>query len=137
MKFKQLNEGVKYNELKSLVKSTISVADFEPKVASVNEVTVVSFYTKDERPADDLARFLERSIVDILDTEVSPVADDNGYYLVFVEIKNENLMHKVFAMLEDVSRLIDINDWTIDFFNGKSITVSNDDINNWLKNNKE
>jgi hypothetical protein len=48
MKFKQLNEGVKYNELKSLVKSTISVADFEPKVASVNEVTVVSFYTKDE-----------------------------------------------------------------------------------------
>jgi hypothetical protein len=137
MKFKQLNEGVKYNELQSLVLSKVSIADFEPKVASVNEVTVISFYAKDERPAEDLARFLEKSAVDILDTEVSPVADEDNYYLVFVEVMNENLMYKVFAMLEDVSRLVAIDDWKIDFHNGKSLNISSDDINNWLKNNKE
>jgi hypothetical protein len=137
MKFKQLNEGVKYNELQSLVLSKVSIADFEPKVSSVNEVTVISFYAKDERPAEDLARFLEKSAVDILDTEVSPVADEDNYYLVFVEVMNENLMYKVFAMLEDVSRLVAIDDWKIDFHNGKSLNISSDDINNWLKNNKE
>lgn len=50
MKFTQINEGVKYNELKSLVSSKITVADFEPKIGNVNDVTVVAFYVKDESP---------------------------------------------------------------------------------------
>ncbi len=137
MNFNQLNEGVKYNELKSLVLSKITIADFEPKVGNINDVTVVAFYVKDERPADDLASFLERSVVDILDTEVSPIADEDGFYLVFVEIKNENLMRKVFEMLADIHGLVDIEEWTISFYNGQSIDISVDNIKEWIKTNKE
>ena len=137
MKFKQINEGVKYNELKSLVSSKVTIADFEPKVGTTDDVTVVTFYTTDEKPADDLARFIERGANEILDTEVSPTADESGFYLVFVEIKNENLMQKVFEILEDVTRLVDIDGWKLDFYNGPTIDISSSDIKKWIKNNKE
>ena len=137
MKFKQINEGVKYNELKSLVSSKVTIADFEPKVGTTDDVTVVAFYTTDEKPADDLARFIERGANEILDTEVSPTADESGFYLVFVEIKNENLMQKVFEILEDVTRLVDIDGWKLDFYNGPTIDISSSDIKKWIKNNKE
>jgi hypothetical protein len=136
MKFTQINEGVKYNELKSLVSSKITVADFEPKIGNVNDVTVVAFYVKDESPADDLARFIERGVIEILDTEVSPTADENGMYLVFVEIKNEDLMRKVFEILEDITGLVDIEEWTIDFYNGPSLRIKIDKVKTWLKDTK-
>lgn len=136
MKFTQINEGVKYNELKSLVSSKITVADFEPKIGNVNDVTVVAFYVKDESPANDLARFIERGVIEILDTEVSPTADENGMYLVFVEIKNEDLMRKVFEILEDINGLVDIEEWIIDFYNGPSLSIESDKVKTWLKDTK-
>lgn len=136
MKFTQINEGVKYNELKSLVSSKITVADFEPKIGNVNDVTVVAFYVKDESPANDLARFIERGVIEILDTEVSPTADENGMYLVFVEIKNEDLMRKVFEILEDINGLVDIEEWIIDFYNGPSLNIEADKVKTWLKDTK-
>ncbi len=136
MKFTQINEGVKYNELKSLVSSKITVADFEPKIGNVNDVTVVAFYVKDESPANDLARFIERGVIEILDTEVSPTADENGMYLVFVEIKNEDLMRKVFEILEDINGLVDIEEWIIDFYNGPSLSIEADKVKTWLKDTK-
>jgi len=137
MKFTQINEGVKHNDLKSLVTKKVTVADFEPKVGTVDDVTVLAFYVTDERPADDLARFIERGIIEILDTEVSPTADEDGMYLVFVEIKNEDLMRNVFLILDDVTRLVDISEWTIEFYNGPSIVISSDDIDKWLKKTKK
>ena len=137
MKFTQINEGVKYNELKSLVSSKITVADFEPKIGNVNDVTVVAFYVKDESPANDLARFIERGVIEILDTEVSPTADENGMYLVFVEIKNEDLMRKVFEILEDINGLVDIEEWIIDFYNGPSLSIEADKVKTWLKDTKK
>lgn len=136
MKYKQINEGVKYNELKSLVKSQVTIADFEPKVGTTDDVTVVTFYVNDEKPADDLARFIERGVNEILDTEVSPTADENGMYLVFVEIKNEDLMRKVFEILEDITGLVDIKEWTIDFYNGPSLSIEADKVKTWLKDTK-
>lgn len=136
MKYKQINEGVKYNELKSLVKSQVTIADFEPKVGTTDDVTVITFYVNDEKPADDLARFIERGVNEILDTEVSPTADENGMYLVFVEIKNEDLMRKVFEILEDITGLVDIEEWTIDFYNGPSLSIEADKVKTWLKDTK-
>ena len=41
----------------------------------------------------DLSRFIERGYIDVIDTEVSPGPDEDGNYMVFVEIdKNKNTM---------------------------------------------
>ena len=135
MRFKQINEVVQHGELKSLIRPRLSVAEFEPKTGNESDVVVLGFYSKDEFPAKDLATFIERGVTDILDTEVSPAADEDGFYMVFVEVENEELMDKVMSLLDDVNRLAEIEEWTIKFFEGREISVNADEINKWLKKN--
>jgi hypothetical protein len=133
MKYSQINEGVEFGDLQSLVSSDVSVAEFEPKTGTENDVVVIGFFCKDEAPANDIATFIEKSTVDILDTEVSPNPDENGFYLVFVEVENENLMKKVFELLDDVSRLTEIDEWSVDFYEGSTIQIGTKQITQWLK----
>jgi len=133
MKYAQILEGVEYGDLQSLISNTVSVAEFEPKTGTEEDVVVVGFYCKDEAPAQDLASFIEKSVVDILDTEVSPNPDEEGYYMVFVEVENEEIMTKALALLDDVSRLTDIETWELDFYEGASIKVETKQIKEWLK----
>ena len=133
MKYAQILEGVEYGDLQSLVSNTVSVAEFEPKTGTEDDVVVVGFYCKDEAPAQDLASFIEKSVVDILDTEVSPNPDEEGYYMVFVEVENEEIMTKALALLDDISRLTDIESWELDFYEGASIKVEMKQIKEWLK----
>jgi len=133
MKYSQINEGVEFGDLQSLVSSDVSVAEFEPKTGTDDDVVVIGFFCKDEAPANDVATFIEKSTVDILDTEVSPNPDENGFYLVFVEVENENLMKKVFELLDDVSRLTEIDEWSVDFYEGSTIQIGTKQITQWLK----
>ena len=133
MKFSQINEGVEHGDLQSLVSSDVSVAEFEPKTGTDDDVVVIGFFCKDEAPAEDIATFIEKSTVNILDTEVSPNPDENGFYLVFVEVENENLMQTVFELLDDVSRLTEIEEWSIDFYEGSTIKIETKQIEQWLK----
>jgi hypothetical protein len=133
MKYSQIKEGVEYGDLKSLITTNISVAEFEPKTGTDDDVVVLGFYADDEAPANDLASFIEKSSVSVLDTEVSPAADEDGYYMVFVELDNEDLMKKVFALIEDVSRLVEVETWNLKFFNGTEKEITTDKISEWLK----
>jgi hypothetical protein len=133
MKYSQINEGVEFGDLQSLVSSDVSVAEFEPKTGTDDDVVVIGFFCKDEAPATDIATFIEKSTVDILDTEVSPNPDENGFYLVFVEVENENLMQTVFELLDDVSRLTEIEEWSVDFYEGSTIKIEAKQISQWLK----
>jgi len=133
MKYSQIKEGVEYGDLKSLITTNISVAEFEPKTGTDDDVVVLGFYADDEAPANDLASFIEKSSVSVLDTEVSPAADEDGYYMVFVELDNEDLMKKVFALIEDVSRLVEVETWNLKFFNGTEKEITIDKISEWLK----
>ena len=133
MKFSQIKEGVEHGDLQSLVSSDVSVAEFEPKTGTDYDVVVIGFFCKDEAPANDVATFIEKSTVNILDTEVSPNPDENGFYLVFVEVENENLMQTVFELLDDVSRLAEIEEWSIDFYEGSTIKIETKQITQWLK----
>ena len=133
MKFSQIKEGVEHGDLQSLVSSDVSVAEFEPKTGTDDDVVVIGFLCKDEAPAEDIATFIEKSTVNILDTEVSPNPDENGFYLVFVEVENENLMQTVFELLDDVSRLTEIEEWSIDFYEGSTIKIETKQIEQWLK----
>ena len=133
MKFSQIKEGVEHGDLQSLVSSDVSVAEFEPKTGTDDDVVVIGFFCKDESPANDIATFIEKSTVNILDTEVSPNPDENGFYLVFVEVENENLMQTVFELLDDVSRLTEIEEWSIDFYEGSTVKIETKQITQWLK----
>ena len=136
MRYEEIKEGVEYGDLASLVDSTVSIAEFKPKTGTEEDVIVIGFYVKDEEPAKDLAKFIERGVTPILDTEVSPNPNDVGMYIVFVEVKNEDLMTTTFSLIHDIRGLVDNVEWELKFYKRPSINVKAEEIKEWLKKNR-
>lgn len=134
MQISHITEGVQEGDLQSLVKNVVSIAEFEPKTGSNDEATVIGFYVDDVAPAKDLSGFIERGFSKILDTEVSANPDEEGFYMVFVEVEtNDNLMKTVCEILEDVTLLTAIENWNIQFFSGAKVKLTPKQIKTWLK----
>jgi hypothetical protein len=136
MRYEQIKEGVEYGDLETLVDSTVSVAEFKPKTGTEEDVIVVGFYVKDEAPALDLAKFIERGVTPVLDTEVSPNPNDVGMYIVFVEVENEDLMKTTMTLINDIRGLVKVKEWAIKFYKRESINVKAEEIKEWLKNHR-
>jgi len=81
--------GLRHKELEGQILPLISIDEFEPKTGTTEEVIVVAFFAKDELPAFDLDEFIDKGVIDFLDSEVSPNPNEDGYYLVFVEFKRQ------------------------------------------------
>jgi len=117
-------EGLRPGDLENLVLPEITVDDFEPKSGSPENIVVVSFYAKDLEPANDLASFIERGAHDILDTEVSPAPDEDGNYLIFVEMnRDDSLMESFMKILQDIKKIVNIDSWNVEFYQNGSIEV--------------
>jgi len=136
MRYEQIKEGVEYGDLETLVDSTVSVAEFKPKTGTEEDVIVVGFYVKDEAPAVDLAKFIERGVTPILDTEVSPNPNDIGMYIVFVEVENEDLMKTTLNLINDIRGLVKVKEWEIKFYKREAINVKAEEIKEWLRNHR-
>jgi hypothetical protein len=107
----QLTEGMHEGDLADLVLPLISVDEFVSKV-DPSECIVFGFYVHDHEAANDLNRFLQKSAVPILDTEVSPAPDQHGYFMVFVEImRNRRLEENVTSILAEIKSLVNIDEW--------------------------
>lgn len=103
-----LTEGLRKSDLDDLILPIISIDEFESKID--NETTiVVGLYVNDIDPATDLSRFIEKSAVPILDTEVSPAPDEHGHYMVFIEFSRDKTFPKnlidVIDSLKNVTNL--------------------------------
>jgi len=104
----KLNEGLRKNDLSDLVLPLISIDEFESKVSE--DAIVVGFFVKDNEPANDLNRFIQKSPVSLLDTEVSPAPNEDGYFLVFVEfLRDEQFFSKLQTIINEVNNLVDID----------------------------
>ncbi len=120
----KIEEGLRVGDLENLVSPKVSIDEFEAKSGSDKEVLVVAFYVKDDEPAMDLATFIERGSHKIIDTEVSPAPDDDGHYLVFVELnKDDNTMQTVLDILKDMKQLVDIKTWEFNFHKNGTVEV--------------
>jgi len=107
-----LREGLREGDLEELVIPLISIDEFESKVD--DDAIVVGFFVKDLEPANDLNRFIQKSPVVLLDTDVSPAPNEDGYFLVFVELTREaSFSSKLLTILGEISNLvgIEVDDW--------------------------
>ena len=136
MRYEQIKEGVEYGDLETLVDSTVSVAEFKPKTGTEEDVIVIGFYVKDEAPALDLAKFIERGVTSIIDTEVSPNPNDVGMYIVFVEVENKDLMKTTMSLINDIHGLVKVKEWALKFYKREVINVKAEEIKEWLKKNR-
>lgn len=105
-------EGLKHGDLDGMILSIVSIDEFEPKIDE--EAVVIHFHALEHDAAVDLNRFIQRSSVSILDTEVSPAPDQKGRWLVFVELlDDENFEENVTSLLKEVSGLALVSKWTL------------------------
>jgi hypothetical protein len=103
-------EGMRPRDLEDLVLPMITVDEYESKLD--DDAVVFGFYVGDKDAAGDLNRFLQKSPMQILDTEVSPAPDQHGYYLVFIEMMNDkNLVKNIKSILDEVSPLTGNDSW--------------------------
>lgn len=106
--------SLKNEDLRGTVLPTVSIDEFEPKAGNEMDVIVVAFYLKDQAPAEDLNTFIQRGFIDTLDVEVSPNTDQDGNYLVFVEMsRDDTFPNKFQALLKDVVNVTGPVDWKV------------------------
>jgi len=109
----KLTEGLRENDLQELVLPLLTIDEYDSKVD--DDAIVIGFYVQDLEPANDLNRFIQKSSVVLLDTEVSPAPDENGYFLVFVEFtRDDDVKMKINMIVEEIQNLvgIDPSEWT-------------------------
>ena len=105
-----LFEGLKEGDLEDLVLPLISIDEYESKLD--DDSVVVAFYVGDRDPSQDLNRFIQKGAPALLDTDVSPAPNEDGYYMVFVEIlRDENMPKKLLNTLDSITGLTGVKSW--------------------------
>ena len=106
----KLNEGLRPGDLEDLVLPMITVDEYESKID--DKAIVIGFYVHDKDAADDLNRYIQKSPIQLLDTEVSPAPDQHGYYIVFVEVMNDQrIVDNIESVIEEISPLTATDEW--------------------------
>jgi len=107
----KLLEGLERHALEHLVAPLISIDEYESKIDD-KRVIVIGFFVKDLSPAQDLSNFIEKSSIRPLDTDVSPAPNDQGFYMVFVEMSRDpEFPKRVITLLDQVSNLTNTKKW--------------------------
>lgn len=112
---------VKYGEMINLVKETISIDQYRPKIGEANETVVVAFEVMQEGAASDLSNLIETDVVESLDVDVSQGPNSSGNYLVFVEFaRDKNLHSNIMEIMKAVTNVTEITEWKYDYYKGDS-----------------
>lgn len=107
----KINEGLLAHDLDFTIMPLISIDEYRSKIDD-RKVIVVGFYVTENDPAIDLAAFIEKGIVKVLDTDVSPAPTEDGYYLVFVELdRDDTFPKKLLKIINEINNITNIKQW--------------------------
>lgn len=105
-----LLEGMREGDLEDLVLPMITIDEYASKLDE--NAIVIGFYVQDRDAAEDLNRFIQKSPVEMLDTEVSPAPDQHGYYICFIELLNDRrIVENIKTIMAEVSPLVANTEW--------------------------
>jgi hypothetical protein len=109
---KQINEGLRPNDLVDMVFDNFEVDSFKSKMGEDRDVCVVSFKARERGPAKDMMEFIEKGYGFVLDADVSAGEDKDGMYHIFVELKRTPAVYEhIQELLDGVKRLTNIAEW--------------------------
>jgi hypothetical protein len=123
------------NDLANTVLKKISVDEFEPKTGTSENVLVLGFQLSENLPSKDLYKFLNNSIIEMRDIEVSPNPNPDGYYMVFVEMdRQEEVLNNIKSIVEEVERLSGKLNWEVSTtLSEESIALDNDELVKYIQ----
>tara|TARA_Y100000389_G_C17466464_1_gene526121 strand:- start:2880 stop:3671 length:792 start_codon:yes stop_codon:yes gene_type:complete len=106
--------ALKEGDLKHTMLKNVSIDEFEPKTGETQDVMVVGLYLNETAPAKDLYHFINNSVIDIRDVEVSPNPNPDNYYMVFMELdRNEKSLDIIKEIIKEVERLSGELSWQV------------------------
>jgi len=106
--------GLYEGDLKDTVLKKVSVDEFEPKTGESKDVVVVGYYVSEELVGKDLYSFINNGIVEFRDVEVTPNPNEDGYFMVFVELdRNENTYNNIKQLTNDISNVAGELNWEV------------------------
>jgi hypothetical protein len=123
----KLFEGLRENDLEDLVLPMLSIDEYESKVD--DDAIVIGFYVMDREPAQDLNRFIQKSPIVLIDTDVSPAPNEDGYYMVFVELpRDEAVTPKIKTLLDEIKSLVHLEptEWSFTCYGHEGVFPLND-----------
>ena len=98
--------GLHTGDLQDTMLKKISIDEYEPKTGDASEVLVLGFSLRESTQGQDLYNFLNSSIFEIRDVEVSPNPNPDNYYMVFVEIdRNDKVLENIRNIVKDVENI--------------------------------
>jgi 23S rRNA U2552 (ribose-2'-O)-methylase RlmE/FtsJ len=110
MRRSKLYEGMWVGDLADLVQPLVSIDEYASKIDK--DAIAIGFYVHDKDAAEDLNRFVQKSPVSIIDSDVSPAPDQRGFYIVFVELTfNDRLVSNITSLLDEISPLVSVEEW--------------------------
>lgn len=107
-----LSESLLENDLKWLVDDGVLIDMHKTKLGANKDYIVLAIIINDRTPAHDLASFIENSVYDFEDVEVSSATDTKGRYLIYVELNRDpGAFKSINGILTDTKRLTGIENW--------------------------
>lgn len=102
--------------LKDLIHPIVSVDEYTPKIDDSN--IVVMFQVLDNFDAAyDLSSFIERSPVDVIDTEAAETPNVDGRYQVFVEFeRNGEFPSKLMQLMKSIENICPDPGWKLQMY---------------------
>ena len=105
-----LTEGLFEDDLAGLILPVVSFYEYESKIEA--DAIVMAFYARHLEAAEDLSIFIEKSAIEeVLDTEVSSAPDEDGDYLIFVELSKDATGKTIMQVIELCQHLCDVENW--------------------------
>jgi hypothetical protein len=123
-----LFEGLQYQDLDGMMKSTIHVDEFASKMGEDSDIVVVSFFVRDRQAAKDLVTWFEKGYDFVLDADQSPGEIKPNRYLVYIEMRRRRAVPgQIQRLLDDLATLTEFKpqDWIM-HYEGHSYPWSED-----------
>jgi len=114
----QLCEGLRYKDMVGLLKPRVHIDEFVSKMGSDDDIAVVSFYTRNDKVADDLVNWFEKGYDFILDADRSPGEIKPNRYLVYVEMKRRtSVPSQIIELITDLESLTEykVEEWVVHY----------------------
>lgn len=127
--------ALRQHDLKNTMLKKISLDEFTPKTGETKDVMVVGFHIHEQQAGKDLYKFLNHSIHEIRDVEVSPNPNPENFYMVFVEMdRNENAITNLKSLVKEIENISDNLDWNISTLLSEDlIDLESEELNNFVQ----
>lgn len=114
-----LKENLESGDLSRLISKKVHIDEYKSKMGTDEDVCVISLTVSGQEPAMDLVNFAEKGYSWVLDADVSSGEQENGEYLVFIEIdRNRKLPEQISEFLDDITKLVEFEreDWLVQYY---------------------